>query len=142
MMESRMTTAGSAMGRDAPAGRVLVVDDATLVRAYYRQALEAGGFEVDEAFNGIEGLEKALASPYDLVVVDVHMPKMDGHTFVAKLRETEELACLPVLMTSTLDRDRDIAAAHAAGVNLYLVKPVNDEELRLAARIMTGAAGR
>lgn len=142
MRESQMTTARTASGSAAAPGRVLVVDDAALVRAYYRHALEAEGFEVEEAFNGIEGLEKALATPFDLVVVDVHMPKMDGHTFVGKLRETDELACLPVLMTSTLDRDRDVAAAHAVGVNLYLVKPVNDEELRLSARIMTGAGAR
>ena len=125
--------------RPAPAKRLLVIDDAALVRAYYRQALEPGGFLVDEAFNGIEGLEKALISPYDLVVVDVNMPKMDGLTFVHRLRETREIACLPVLMTSTLDRDRDIAAARAAGVNLYLVKPVSEADLRLFAGIMTGA---
>lgn len=122
--------------------RLLVIDDAALVRAYYRQALEAGGFTIEEAFNGIEGLEKALSEPFDLVIVDVSMPKMDGHSFVRRLRATEEIACLPVLMTSTLNRDRDVAAGRAAGVNLYLVKPISPDELRLFAAIMTGASDR
>jgi len=60
--------------------RVLVIDDATTVRLYYRQILEARGFAVEEAGNGYEGLEKALAGQFDLYVVDVNMPKMDGYT--------------------------------------------------------------
>lgn len=128
--------------RPLPAKRLLVIDDAALVRAYYRQALEACGFTIEEAFNGIEGLEKALSEPFDLVIVDVNMPKMDGLSFVRRLRTTEEIACLPVLMTSTLNRGRDIAAGRAAGVNLYLVKPISQDELRLFAGIMTGAAER
>lgn len=123
-----------------PQKRLLIVDDAALVRAYYRQALEQrGGYTVDEAFNGIEALEKALSAPYDLILVDVNMPKMDGLTFVRTLRKTEEIACLPVMMTSTLNRDKDFAAARAVGVNLYLVKPISVDDLRLFAAIMTGA---
>lgn len=125
--------------RPVPAKRLLVIDDAALIRAYYRHALEPMGFVIEEAFNGLEALEKALTAPFDLAIVDVNMPKMDGLSFVHKLRSTEEIACVPVLMTSTLDRDSDIAAARAAGVNLYLVKPVSEDELRLFAGIMTGA---
>ncbi|HEY0836964.1 MAG TPA: response regulator [Azospirillum sp.] len=128
--------------RPVRAKRLLVIDDAALVRAYYRQALESNGFAVVEAFNGIEGLEKALTEPFDLVIVDVNMPKMDGLSFVHKLRTIDEIACLPVLMTSTLNRDKDIAAGRAAGVNLYLVKPISQDDLRLFAGIMTGAAER
>ncbi|WP_029010422.1 response regulator [Azospirillum halopraeferens] len=125
--------------RPGPAKRLLVIDDAALIRAYYRQTLEPMGFVVEEAFNGLEALEKALMAPFDLAIVDVNMPKMDGLSFVRKLRTTEEIACLPVLMTSTRDRDSDIAAARAAGVNLYLVKPVGEDDLRLFTSIMTGA---
>ena len=67
--------------------RVLIVDDAALVRAYYRQALERAGYEVDEALNGLEGLEKVLMQPFDLAIVDVNMPQMDGITFLRTLRE-------------------------------------------------------
>ncbi|MFC7335423.1 response regulator [Rhodocista pekingensis] len=119
--------------------RLLVIDDAAIVRAYYRQALEPDGYGVEEAFNGIEALEKVLSAPFDLAIVDVNMPKMDGLTFVRRLRATEEGACLPVLMTSTRDQEADFAAARAAGVNLYLVKPITTADLRLYAGIMTGA---
>ena len=66
--------------------RILVVDDAGLVRAYYRDALERVGFNVDEAINGIEALEKLAVAPVDLLIVDVNMPQMDGLTFLAALR--------------------------------------------------------
>jgi two-component system, chemotaxis family, chemotaxis protein CheY len=120
--------------------RLLIVDDAALVRAYYRQALEPGGFTVEEAFNGIEALEKALTSAFDLVIVDVNMPNMDGLSFVRKLRASSRIAGTPVLMSSTLAREQDVAAAYAAGVNLYLVKPVPEDRLRRVAELMTGLA--
>ena len=66
--------------------RILVVDDASLVRRFYRDALERAGFEVDEALNGVEALEKLLVEPADLLIVDVNMPQMDGLTFLRALR--------------------------------------------------------
>src|SRR6187551_4072917 len=70
-----------------PAGkRILVVDDANLIRRFYRDALERAGFEVDEALNGVEALEKVLSKTYDLAIVDVNMPQMDGLTFLKVLR--------------------------------------------------------
>ena len=66
--------------------RVLVVDNSSLVRLYYRSALEKAGFEVEQAINGIEAMERTLSQPFDLVIVDVNMPRMDGFTFVRALR--------------------------------------------------------
>ena len=66
--------------------RILVVDDANLVRLYYRQILEEAGFEVEEALNGLEALERLLAIPADAVIVDINMPLMDGVTFLSALR--------------------------------------------------------
>ena len=60
------------MGETAAKPRVLVVDDSDLVRLYYRQALTAGGFEVEEALNGVEALERlALADPFDLMILSL-----------------------------------------------------------------------
>src|ERR1700754_888206 len=99
---------------DATKPRVLVVDDASLVRLYYREALETAGFQVDEALNGLEALEKVLTAPVDLLVVDVNMPRMDGLTFVRALRrQAPDVASTPVLMTSTEAAPGDIAAARA-----------------------------
>ncbi len=121
--------------------RVLVVDDASLVRLYYREALEAAGFEVDEALNGIEALEKLLIAPVDLLVVDVNMPQMDGLTFLRTLRRQNGVtATIPALVTSTEADARDFAAAQAAGANFYLVKPLTQEMLAEYALLLAGAA--
>jgi two-component system, chemotaxis family, chemotaxis protein CheY len=124
---------------DTARKRVLIVDDASLVRMYYRQALEAAGFDVDEALNGLEALEKLLAGPVDLLVVDVNMPQMDGFTFVTALRSrASEIASIPVLIASTESAAEDLDAARQAGANFYLVKPLTQDQLALHARILTG----
>lgn len=118
---------------------VLTVEDASLVRMYYREALEGSGFDVDEALNGLEALEKLLTSPVDLLIVDVNMPQMDGLTFVKTLRrQAPEIASIPVLITSTESSPEDIQAARKAGANFYLIKPVSQEQLVLHARILSG----
>src|SRR3954447_23755795 len=82
--------------------RVLVVDDGSLIRLYYRQTLEAAGFQVLEAINGIEALEKVLSERFDLVIVDINMPKMDGMSFLRALRSQEGHAgALPALVISS-----------------------------------------
>ena len=67
--------------------RVLIVEDSSLARLYYRNVLEGAGYHVDQAMNGLEGIEKALAEPFDLLIVDVNMPKMDGFSFLQLLRK-------------------------------------------------------
>jgi two-component system chemotaxis response regulator CheY len=119
--------------------RVLVVDDAGMMRLYYRDALERAGYEVDEALNGIEALEKLLVKPADLLIVDVNMPQMDGITFLGVLRRQDmPLAATPVLVTSTESRPQDIIAARQAGANFYLVKPLSQETLTEYAALLCG----
>lgn len=110
--------------------RVLVIDDASLVRLYYRRILEKAGYAIDEALNGVEAFEKLLENPPDAMIVDVNMPQMDGFTFLAKLREQASPACaIPALVTSTESKPQDMAAARGAGANYYLVKPVGEDVL-------------
>ncbi len=119
--------------------RILVVDDASLVRLYYRDALERAGFIVDEALNGLEALEKLLVEPADLLVVDVNMPKMDGLTFLKALRRHDaSIAAIPALITSTESGPQDFEAARAAGANFYLTKPVAQETLAAYALMLCG----
>jgi two-component system chemotaxis response regulator CheY len=121
------------------APRVLVVDDGALVRMYYRGILERAGFVVDEALNGIEGLERVLGATYDLLVVDVNMPKMDGYSFLRALRGREPpIRSIPALMTSTEAADGDREAARDAGANFYLVKPLSEDVLVMHARALAG----
>ena len=86
----------------SPVAQILVVDDATVVRLYYRQILEREGYGVAEAINGIEGLEKAMQTSFDLCIVDVNMPLMDGYAFLhALLRQQQATRALPALMTTS-----------------------------------------
>ncbi|WP_119679342.1 response regulator [Indioceanicola profundi] len=125
--------------REGAARRVLVVDDATLVRLYYRTALEGAGFEVEEAINGIEAMEKVLTRRFDLLVVDVNMPKMDGMAFLRALRAEPAASSVPTLVASTEAGVQDLSAAREAGANCYLVKPVSGDDLILYAAVLTGA---
>ena len=119
--------------------RVLVVDDAALVRRYYRQALERAGYEVDEALNGLEALETLLITPADLLIVDVNMPQMDGLSFLNILRRQElPAASTPAVVISTEAKPEDKDAARRAGANFYLVKPVSPESLIEYADLLSG----
>ena len=120
--------------------RILVVDDSSLVRLYYRNVLEKSGFEVAQAINGVEAMEKVLSQSFDLVIVDVNMPRMDGFAFLRSLRRvTADVATVPTLVVTTEAGQHDIREARAAGANFYLVKPISEADLRRHALVLTGA---
>jgi two-component system chemotaxis response regulator CheY len=118
--------------------QILVIDDAATVRMYHRQILTEGGFAVDEAINGIEGLEKALSKRYDLYVVDVNMPKMDGYSFLREIRSRADVYQAPAVMVSTEEEEKDRYAALLAGANFYMTKPSRPDELLRAASLLSG----
>jgi two-component system chemotaxis response regulator CheY len=121
--------------------RVLIVDDAATVRMYHRGILESAGYAVEEALNGIEALEKALEAPFDLYVVDINMPKLDGYGFLRELRQ-QEIPQQPAIMVSTESAAGDERLAYQSGANGYLVKPVRPAELLTHLRLMLGEARR
>ena len=117
--------------------RILIVDDAATMRMYYRSILEGASYQVDEAVNGIEAMEKSLQEPFDLYIVDVNMPKQDGYSFMSELR-SRDIFQAPALMVSTEAAANDRTRAYAAGANLYLVKPVKPDELLTNCRLLLG----
>jgi two-component system chemotaxis response regulator CheY len=120
--------------------RVLIVDDASLVRMYYRDALQSAGYAIDEALNGLEALERLLLAPADLIILDVNMPQMDGVTFLRVLRrQSLPVAATPVLVTSTEAAPGDASRAREAGANFYLVKPVARDVLLRHATLLCGS---
>jgi two-component system chemotaxis response regulator CheY len=125
----------------ATGARVLVVDDAATVRLYHSSLLTGAGFEVSEAANGLEAVEAALGTAFDLFVVDVNMPKMNGYACVEALRSENVDSAAPVVMISTEDRPGDADRAYLAGANLYLVKPVNGDRLVRVATMLTAEVG-
>jgi two-component system chemotaxis response regulator CheY len=114
--------------------KILVVDDAPVVRLYHRHILEQAGYEVAEAENGLVALQGA----FDLAIVDVNMPVMDGYAFMHRLRATSGISAMPALMISTEATAQDRARAVEAGANAYLVKPVPRESLCGYAAAMLG----
>jgi two-component system chemotaxis response regulator CheY len=120
--------------------RVLIVDDAATVRHYHRQVLEAAGYQVLDAANGLEGLEKALMALPDLVLADVNMPRMDGYSLLAALRAEPALAATPVIIITTEALARHEREAVEHGANLCLLKPVAPEALVQYADLLAGGA--
>jgi two-component system chemotaxis sensor kinase CheA len=107
-------------------GTILVADDSITTRSLLRNALEASGFRVRVAADGDEALRLALAEPFDLIVSDVRMPRLDGFGLVARLRSDPRTAKLPVVLFSSLDSDEDRRRGTSAGANAYLTKSAFD----------------
>ena len=117
--------------------RILIIDDAATVRMYHRNILEGAGYAVEEAINGIEALEKSLQTVFDLYVVDINMPKLDGYGFLRELRG-QDVFQAPAIMVSTEADALDSERAYAAGANAYLVKPVKPVTLLNHVKLLIG----
>ena len=130
------STAHGAQSR-APAGRVLLIDDEQRILNFVRRGLEAEGLEVDEARSGHEGLTLALARPYDLVILDLVMPGIDGHEVLRRLLERRPEQ--QVLVLSALNDTASKVQSLEGGAEDYISKPFSLEELlaRVGARLRT-----
>lgn len=117
--------------------RILVIDDAATVRLYHREILENAGFDVSEAINGLEALEKIEEATFDLYLVDINMPKLDGYGFLRALRQ-RPIPQAPAIMISTESSANDRKAALVAGANLYILKPIKPEQLLPHVRGLLG----
>ena len=109
--------------------RILAIDDEVDVLAIVRGLLSTGGFAVDTAESGPEGLEKARANHPDLILLDLKMPEMNGLEVFERLRKDSETAMVPVIFLTAID-DSDLkATAVALGVDKYVTKPFDGLEL-------------
>lgn len=115
---------------DAPPLNILVVDDDVELCDLLREYLEPEGFHVDAAFNGAQGVRKALSGDYALTVLDVMLPEIDGFEALRRIRAESHL---PVIMLTARGDDVDRIHGLEIGADDYLMKPFNPREL--AARI-------
>lgn len=117
--------------------RLLLVEDEPDLLAGLVRALRKQGYAVDTAMDGEDGLDKALFTDYDAIVLDVMLPRIDGWELLARLRKTK---ATPVLMLTARDRTADRVRGLDAGADDYLVKPFDNSELfaRLRAIIRRG----
>ncbi len=102
--------------------RILVVDDSITVREMTRKLLQNRGYDVDVAVNGMDGWTAIRTNPYDLVVSDIDMPRMNGIELVKQIKEHPKLNTLPVIIVSYRDREEDRIQGMEAGANYYLTK--------------------
>lgn len=122
--------------------KILVVEDEKKVASFIQRGLEEESFNVDIATNGEEGLSMAEANHYDLILMDVMLPKKDGLTVIKELRNKEITA--PVLCLTAKDSVEDIVAGLDSGSDDYLTKPFAFAELlaRVKALVRRGAKDR
>ncbi len=113
----------------AAAPLILVADDDTDIVALVRLRLERAGYEVDTACDGIEALEAVDRRVPDLAVIDVMMPRMDGHEVVRALRARPETAKMPILVLTAAVHDRVAEASAEAGADVHMRKPFSPREL-------------
>ena len=114
--------------------RVLVVDDEPDFAAIVQTNLEKEGFEVEVAYNGVEGLEKVYANPPDAIVLDIMMPEMDGYAVCKTLKSDEKCADIPIiLLTAVASHVPTTRYSHADGMSTeaddYIAKPASAEEI-------------
>jgi two-component system chemotaxis response regulator CheY len=119
-----------------PRHRILIVEDSPTMRQLLRFALKrVAGVEVVEAGDGMDGLRKLTCDHFDLALVDINMPVMDGLKLIHLIREEESLRAMPIVVITTEGAEEDRARALALGADEYLTKPVQ------AARVLQVVKG-
>ncbi|MGR9116855.1 MAG: hybrid sensor histidine kinase/response regulator, partial [Gammaproteobacteria bacterium] len=107
----------------------LVVDDSLSARKAAVQLLQDAGFEVQTAIDGLDAIEKIEARKPDIILSDLEMPRMNGIELARYLRAATDLQHIPIIMISSRSSEKHRSQAENAGVNLYLAKPFNEDDL-------------
>ncbi|HJA36511.1 MAG TPA: response regulator transcription factor [Firmicutes bacterium] len=122
--------------------RLLIVDDEMRIRELIKKYAKFEGYEVDEAADGMEALEKCRSNDYDLVILDIMMPELDGFSVCRELRKNRPV---PVIILSARGEEYDRIHGFELGIDDYVVKPFSPRELmmRVAAVLKrTGSIGK
>lgn len=109
--------------------KILIVDDEEKIRAMITKYARHEGFETDEAGDGMEAVEKCEKNDYDLVIMDVMMPELDGFSAVKEIKKTKP--DMPFIMLSALGEEYDKIHGFDVGVDDYVVKPFSSKELMM-----------
>ncbi|MFM2279551.1 MAG: hypothetical protein RLZZ444_1782 [Pseudomonadota bacterium] len=117
---------------------ILTVDDSASIRLTTRVTLTTAGYNVTEAVDGMDGLNKLKAGQFDLVITDLNMPNMDGLTMIRELRKLPAFTGVPVIFLTTESDGELRQQAKAAGATGWLTKPFDPENLVKIARKVLG----
>lgn len=113
--------------------KILVVDDEEKIRLIIRKYAEFENYQVDEAADGMEALTKVRAHNYDLIILDVMMPELDGFT---TCREIRKLKQIPIIMLSARGEEYDKIHGFELGIDDYVVKPFSPRELMMRIKVV------
>lgn len=116
---------------------VLVVDDNKITTKLLNRYLTPAGYNVKEAYDGIECLEKVEEEPPDAIVLDVMMPRMDGYETVKRLKDSQDTAHIPVVIVTALNDVANQVKAIEAGADDFLSKPIEDKLLIAKVKLLT-----
>lgn len=111
------------------AKRILIVDDDEMVRIAINELLRPEGYEVHLASSGSEALERLDQEGYDLLMLDIIMPEMNGFELCKRIREKEGYGETPIVFLSAKSREEDRVQGIEAGANLFLSKPISPDKL-------------
>ena len=118
--------------------KILTVDDSASIRLTTRVTLTNAGYEVTEAVDGMDGINKLKTSQFDLVITDLNMPNMDGLTMIRELRQIPAQMGVPVIFLTTESDGELRQQAKAAGATGWLTKPFDPDNLVKIARKVLG----
>jgi two-component system cell cycle response regulator DivK len=113
------------MDQHSPRKVLLYIEDDPANRILVRRVLEAAGYRVLEAENGIRGLEIAQGEHLDAILVDIHMPDMDGFEVMARLRTIPRIAAVPIIALTAMVMKGDRERTLQAGCSGYIEKPID-----------------
>ncbi len=108
--------------------RILLVEDQMTTRLLEKSILEAAGFEVETAVDGLAAIRKLEENPYDLIITDVQMPGMDGFTLTATVKRDERFSRLPVIVVTSLESEEEKTQGLQAGADAFLLKKSFNQE--------------
>ena len=119
--------------------KILIVDDEQGIRDVLREYLELDGYEVGEAVDGMDAIKQAKAGDYDLIIMDVMLPKLDGYSAVKEIKKDKDV---PVIMLSARSEEYDKLFGFEIGVDDYVTKPFSPKEVvaRIGAVLRRGRA--
>lgn len=116
--------------------KILVVDDDTSINELIKVNLELGGYKAIQAYDGIKGFALAKQELPSLIILDVMMPEVDGFTVAKRVRENPSTKDIPIIMLTALSQLNDKANGYNIGVDDYLVKPFEIEELLMRVKAL------
>ncbi|MBM3461197.1 MAG: response regulator [Armatimonadetes bacterium] len=109
--------------------KILIVEDDQHIRKLLHILIRRDDINIDEAVEGNEALDKLQNNTYDLVILDIMMPNVDGFSILKQMRENAATSTLPVIIVTAKTEDKDLMKGYSMGANYYITKPFEPQDL-------------